>query len=159
MKQKDTTFLIIAIVISLIMFYSLIQSFLYEIGSIESTFWSFIYITSLFILGSLAFIPLIIKLTHKFKKADTLSSSEKDFKTIKTIIRRKFKYVIVIFLYIGFFIAVGTIISERAISTFLGPDLFPSDVYAFLLITGLIMIFSLLGVLTAIDFKKTQREK
>lgn len=159
MKQKDTILLIITIVISIPMSFSLVLSSLYVNDPIDATFWSLIHIISLFSLGSLAFIPLIIMWTHKFKEADKLNSSDKDFKTLKTIIRRKFKYVIIIFLYSVFILWGGTLISERAISTFLGPDIFPIDLWSFLFLTGLLMTFLSLGILTAIDINITHREK
>jgi len=155
LKRKDKTLLIIVIVISIIMLFSLVQSLFYENRTIESRFWVFICITSLFFLGSFAFIILEIMLTKKFKEADKSNSSAKDF---KTIIRRKFKYIIIILLYTGFFMAVGTIISEQAISTFLEPGLFPSDLYAFLLLTGLTMTFLLQVVLVFFEAKVTQKK-
>jgi len=153
MKRKDLMLAIVSIIISIIMLFSLIQSFFYENRTMESRFWVFICITSLFFLGSFAFISLEIMLTKKFKEADKLNSSKRDFKTFKNIIRRKFKYIIIILLYTGFFMAVGTIISEQAISTFLEPGLFPSDLYAFLLLTGLTMTFLLQGVLVFFESK------
>ena len=153
MKRKDLMLAIVSIIISIIMLFSLIQSFFYENRTMESRFWVFICITSLFFLGSFAFISLEIMLTKKFKEADKSNSSAKDFKTFKTIIRRKFKYIIILLLYTGFFMAVGTIISEQAISTFLEPGLFPSDLYAFLLLTGLTMTFLLQGVLVFFESK------
>lgn len=158
MNRKDLILTFLTIIISIIMLFSLVQSLFYENRTIESRFWVFICITSLFILGSFGFISLEIMLTKKFKEADKSSSSGKDFKTFKTIIRRKFKYIIIILVYTGFFMAVGTIISDLAISTFLELGLFPSDLYAFLLLTGLTMTFLLQGLLMFFEAKITHNE-
>lgn len=159
LKGRDKILLIIVIIIAIIMLFSLVQSLFYENRTVESMFWVFICITSLFILGSFGFISLEIMLTKKFKEADKSSSSGKDIKTYKTLIRRKFKYIIIILIYTGFFMAVGTIISDLAISTFLEFGLFPSDLYAFLLVTGLTMTFLLQGILVFFEAKASQKEK
>jgi len=161
MKQKETALLIIVIVISIVMLFSLVQSFFYENRTIESRFWVFICITSVLFLGSFAFVSIQIMATHKFKEADKLNSSKKDFKTFKEVktFKKNFKYILIIFVYIGFFMAVGTIISEQAISTFLEPGLFPNDLYAFLLLTGLTMTLLLQGVLMFFEAKIPQKEK
>ena len=160
MNRKDLILTILTIIISIIVLFSLVQSFFYENTTIKGRFWAFIFITSVFALGSFAFVSIIIMVTHKFKEADKLNSSKRDFKTFKKVktVKKNFKYILIIFVYIGFFIAVGTIISERAISTFLKPGLFPADLYAFLFLTGLIMSLLLAVVLMFFEAKITQNE-
>jgi len=147
MKRKDTIFSIIGFVISIIMVYSLIQEFFYEIGSIERKFWGFIFITSFFMIGSFGMILIGFIYINKLKE---------------NLKRKRRKYMSVILVYIAFFILVGTIISYEAISTFLGPEFFPDDVFFFLFgIEILVQFFSLglLGVFFPVKLKtKTNSE-
>jgi len=112
------------------MVYGLIQSFFYEIGSIEEKFWSFIYITSLIMIGSLGMIILYPMLINEAKG---------------NLKQRILNYLSVVILYITSFLLFGTIISYEAISRFLGSEFFPEEVYYFLFLIEIFVLFGSMG--------------
>lgn len=154
-KKKDNIILTIAIILSIIMVYSLVQALLYEKGTDESNFWFFMLITGTIGLGGYSIIIVMGMLTHQFKKADVLNYSEIEDKNFKTLIKIKFKYIIVSLCCIGFFGAMGTVITYLAITLFIEQGIFPNVLFYFLFITGLIMIF-FFGFILMIYEAKTQ---
>ncbi|TKJ20956.1 MAG: hypothetical protein CEE43_10835 [Promethearchaeota archaeon Loki_b32] len=152
--KLDWILTVIAIILSIFLFYSMVQTIIYEVGTFEKRFWAFNMMTTLLVLISLIGIEyLILKMITPRQPEEDVNKKKKPW--------RKLKIFIIIIVIIAISFECGSALSMFYILVLVGEEAIQVDIHFLFFYVGLWMglFITIFGIFFFPDESKQTNDK